>query len=79
MATTTSIRGLTDWAPLPSKLLAPTHQPTTLPPPAASPLPGSSPGDSPAGQPPIGANEDNTVTVDAPRGAINYTVRKIER
>ena len=27
----------------------------------------------------IGAKEGDTVTVEAPRGAINYTVRKIER
>ena len=35
--------------------------------------------ESPFGKALIGAKEGDTVTVEAPRGAINYTVRKIER
>ena len=35
--------------------------------------------DSPFGKALMGAKEGDTVTVDAPRGAINYRVEKIER
>ncbi|MBE6996038.1 MAG: transcription elongation factor GreA [Ruminococcaceae bacterium] len=35
--------------------------------------------ESPFGKALIGAKEGDTVTVDAPRGAIRYTVKKIER
>ena len=35
--------------------------------------------ESPFGKALIGAKEGDTVTVDAPRGPINYTVKKIER
>ena len=35
--------------------------------------------DSPFGKALLGAKEGDTVTVEAPRGAINYTVQKIER
>ena len=35
--------------------------------------------ESPFGKALLGAKEGDTVTVEAPRGTITYTVRKIER
>ena len=45
----------------------------------ADPMHGIISEESPFGKALIGAKEGDTVTVEAPRGAINYTVRKIER
>ena len=45
----------------------------------ADPMHGIISEESPFGKALIGANEGDTVTVEAPRGSINYTVRKIER
>ena len=45
----------------------------------ADPMNGIISEESPFGKALIGAKEGDTVTVEAPRGAINYTVRKIER
>ena len=45
----------------------------------ADPMHGIISKESPFGKALIGAKEGDTVTVEAPRGAINYTVRKIER
>ena len=45
----------------------------------ADPMHGIISEESPCGKALIGAKEGDTVTVEAPRGAINYTVRKIER
>ena len=45
----------------------------------ADPMHGIISEDSPFRKALIGAKEGDTVTVEAPRGAINYTVRKIER
>ena len=45
----------------------------------ADPMHGIISEESPFGKALIGAKEGDTVTVEAPRGSINYTVRKIER
>ena len=45
----------------------------------ADPMNGLISEDSPFGKALMGAKEGDTVTVDAPRGAINYRVEKIER
>ena len=45
----------------------------------ADPMNGIISEESPFGKALIGAKEGDTVTVEAPRGSINYTVRKIER
>ena len=45
----------------------------------ADPMHGIISEESPFGKALIGAKEGDTVTVEAPRGAIHYTVRKIER
>ena len=45
----------------------------------ADPMHGIISEESPFGKALIGAKEGDTVTVEAPRGAINYTVRKIEQ
>ena len=45
----------------------------------ADPMHGIISEESPFGKALIGAKEGDTVTVEAPRGTIHYTVRKIER
>ena len=45
----------------------------------ADPMHGIISEESPFGKALVGAKEGDTVTVDAPRGAIKYTVTKIER
>ena len=45
----------------------------------ADPMRGIISEESPFGKALVGAKEGDTVTVDAPRGAIKYTVTKIER
>ena len=45
----------------------------------ADPMHGIISEESPFGKALIGAKEGDTVTVEAPRGAIKYTVTKIER
>ena len=45
----------------------------------ADPMHGIISEESPFGKALLGAKEGDTVTVEAPRGAISYTVRKIER
>ena len=45
----------------------------------ADPMHGIISEESPFGKALLGAKEGDTVTVDAPRGAITYTVQKIER
>ena len=45
----------------------------------ADPMHGIISEESPFGKALLGAKEGDTVTVEAPRGAITYTVQKIER
>ena len=45
----------------------------------ADPMHGVISEESPFGKALLGAKEGDTVTVEAPRGAIEYTVKKIER
>ena len=45
----------------------------------ADPMHGAISEESPFGKALLGAKEGDTVTVDAPRGPISYTVKKIER
>ena len=45
----------------------------------ADPMHGIITEESPFGKALLGAKEGDTVTVEAPRGAITYTVQKIER
>ena len=45
----------------------------------ADPMRGAISEESPFGRALLGAQEGDTVTVEAPRGAITYTVKKIER
>lgn len=45
----------------------------------ADPMRGAISEESPFGRALLGAKEGDTVTVEAPRGAITYTVKKIER
>ena len=45
----------------------------------ADPMHGIISEESPFGKALLGAKEGDTVTVEAPRGAIVYTVKKIER